>query len=90
VPAWTWEFLRWYLHHGEYKELDFRDPATYPDEAPSPVPRWTWQFSKWWFGHDEYTSFRSPVTRPDAAPRRLPDWAWARLSLHLAATRLGP
>ena len=52
------------------------------------MPRWTWQFYKWWFGHDEYTSFRSPVTRPDAAPRRLPDWAWARLSVHLAATRL--
>lgn len=89
VPAWTWEFLRWYLHHGEYAEDDFRDPATYPDEAPSPVPRWTWQFYKWWFGHEEYTAFRSPVTRPDAAPRRLPDWAWARLSVHLAATRLG-
>jgi len=37
---------------------------------------------------NDYRWRHGTVTRPDAAPRRLPDWAWARLSVHLAATRL--
>jgi hypothetical protein len=43
IPNWFWEWARWYLHHGEFKAAEPRDPQLRPEEAPRHIPQWAWR-----------------------------------------------
>jgi hypothetical protein len=51
LPQWYWEWARWTLGHGEFRNRQ-RDPAVRPAAAPARIPAWAWRRAEAGAGQD--------------------------------------
>jgi len=69
IPSWFWEWARWYLGRGEFRDTPFRSRATRPDSAPLPIPDWAWRRLDPIIGE-------GAGTRGRPWPVPIPSWFW--------------